>query len=264
MVFGLRVEGVGAWEGGRSFGVIVYGLLLVSVVSAAILLALRLPDTRVLVLTLALFPALYAAFPTSWFWNDGRYAIALTPVLALIIAGGLWQMFRASIATWVGCALLVAAFASTLVAFNAGSGAIAHPSQLAEFSANPNPAVTSLAGQLSRMKVSHAYAGYWVANDLTFISDNRVTALAFGENRNPPDAANTGNAPVAWIFVPARSLANDLPQLGSVTNLQPGSISETTLDAWLMAHKVTYRVVATMGFDVILPSRNVNPTQIVG
>jgi hypothetical protein len=213
---------------------------------------------------LALFPFLYAAFPTSWFWNDGRYVIALTPVLSLVIAGGLWQILRPPLAAWVGCAVLIAALVSTLVAFNAGNnGAIAKPSELTSFTADPNPVIASLATQLDRMGVSHAYAGYWVANDLTFISDNRVTALAIGENRNPPEATNVGNSPVAWIFVPPRSIANDLAQLGTATNLGPGSITEESLTDWLNAHEVTYRIVSTKGFDIILPSRNVT-AQIVG
>ena len=55
-----------------------------------------------LVLALGLYPFLsYDLFPTSWFWNDGRYGLSLTPILSLVIAGGLWQMVRPPVAAWV-------------------------------------------------------------------------------------------------------------------------------------------------------------------
>lgn len=173
-------------------------------------------------------------------------------------------MLRPPLAAWVGCMLLIAALVSTLVAFNAGNNeAIARPSELTSFAADPNPVIVSLAAQLSRMGVSHVFAGYWVANDLTFISNNRITALAIGENRNPPGATNVGNSTVAWVFVPPRSIANDLAQLGATSNLGPGSITEASLIGWLTAHGVSYRIVSTKGFDIILPSRNVTE-QILG
>ncbi len=264
MILGLRVEGAGAWEGGRLFGLAAYALLLIVVVGGAALLAVRVPDARVLVLTLALFPVLYAAFPTSWFWNDGRYAIALTPLLSLTIAGACWQLFRPTVAAWLSCALLVAAMASTLIAFNDVTGAIARPSELTTFSANPNSLVTSLADRLERAGIAHAYAGYWVANDLTFMSDNRVTALSLGVSRNPPTATNAGDVTVAWIFVPTGSIPMDSAQLESVSDLEPGSVTEGALTGWLQDHKVPYRTISTSGFDVIVPSRNIDPAEVQG
>jgi Dolichyl-phosphate-mannose-protein mannosyltransferase len=264
MILGLRVEGAGAWEGGRLFGLAAYALLLVLVIGGAVVLAVRVPDARVLVLTLTLFPFLYAAFPTSWFWNDGRYAIALTPLLSLMITGACWQLFRPRVAAWLSCALLVAALASTLIAFNDATGAIAKPSELTTFSADPNSLVTSLSDHLERDGVAHAYAGYWVANDLSFISDNRVTALALGVSRNPPEATNAGNVAVAWIFVPTSSVPMDSAQLESVSNLEPGSITEGALTGWLHDHKVSYRTLSTSGFEVIVPGRNIDPVEIQG
>ena len=90
-----------------------------------------------LVLTLVAFPFLYAAFPTSWFWNDGRYAIGLTPVVALVVVGPCWQVMRPATAIWVAARPCVAAFATTLVAFNSGYGAIGSPGELTQWSTNP-------------------------------------------------------------------------------------------------------------------------------
>ena len=264
MVLGLRVEGIGLWEGGRGFGLIVYSLIVVFVLTGAVLLVIRGRDAWVVVLTLALYPFLYTAFPTSSFWNDGRYAIYLTPILSLVIAGGLWQMLRPPIATWVASVLLVLACASTLVAFNDGYGAIGKPSELTSFSTDPNPAVTTLAMQLNRLGVSHAYAGYWLANDLTFITDSQVTALSLNVDRNPPGASNAGQRDVAWIFVPASSIGPASNQLGASTDLEPGSITEPAFIAWLNDHGVTYQKKSTDDFDVIIPVRSVSPTDVTG
>ncbi len=262
MLLGLRVEGSGVWEGGRTLGLIVYVALLVLLVASAVLVAVRVPDARILVLALVLYPFLYAEFPTSWFWNDGRYALGLTPLLALLFAGGLWQLQRPPVAAGAACALLVAATVSTLVAFNDGYGAFGDPHELTAFSSNPNPAITALAGRLSGLGVAHAYAGYWVANDLTLVSDNRVTALAIGLSRNPPGASNAGRSPVAWVFVPATSEAALASQLGSTSSLEPGSVTESHLTTWLTAHGIPFRMLKTGGFDVIIPSRNINPAQV--
>ena len=264
MILGLRVEGFGLWEGGHTFGVIAYVLLVLLVVAGAILLAISRPDAWILGLTLALYPFVYAAFPTSSFWNDGRYGVTLTPILALVIAGGLWQMLRPGLAAWAGAAVLVLACASTLVAFNDGYGAIGSPSELTSFTADPNPAVTALAAQLEHLGIAHAYAGYWVANDLTFISDGRVTALSVGVNRNPPGASNTGQKSVAWIFVPDASVGADSSQLGSITDIEPGTITEPAFISWLTAHGVPYRKKSTDGFDVIVPARDVSPAEVAG
>jgi hypothetical protein len=263
MGLGLRVEGAGAWEGGDVIGVLLSVLVAACIVGAAVLLVLRVPDARVLALTVALYPFLYAAFPTSWFWNDGRYAIALSPVCALLIAGGLWQVWREDTASWVASGVLVLAFVSTLVAFNDGYGAIGHPGRLTTFSSDPNPAVTSLAARLERLGISRAYAGYWVANDLTFISNGHVVAAAVGFNRNPPEAARpAGRTPTGWIFVPPQALGTDEGQLGSASNLDPGAVTESGLTSYLSSHGIPYKVVTTDGFDVVVPARPVSPAQL--
>jgi hypothetical protein len=264
MLLGLRVEGVGQWEGGHVFGAIAFALVVVLVLGGAVLLVLRQRDAWIVVLTLAMYPFLYAAFPTSWFWNDGRYGLSLTPILSLVVAGGLWQMVRPAAAAWVGAALLLLACASTLVAFNDGYGAIGSPSALTSFTTNPNTQVTALADELDRLGISHAYAGYWVANDLTFIADGRVTALALTEDRNPPGATNARAKDVAWVFVPAASVGAVASQTGSASDLQPGTLTETQFIGWLNAHGVPYQQHTIGGFEVVVPARNVSPTAVTG
>ena len=191
MILGLRIEGAGAWELGPRFGPVVYGMALVVVVGAAVVVAVDNRDALVLVLTLVLFPFLYAAFPTSWFWNDGRYAIGLTPVVALVVVGSVWQMMRPAAAVWVAGAVLLAAFATTLVAFNSGYGAIGSPGR-ADDTGRQTPIRPSprWPGTSSTSGTTHVYAGYWVANDLTFVSNGTCHGRSVGEARNPPEATS--------------------------------------------------------------------------
>ena len=260
MTLGLRVEGAGAWEGPPAVAQALYALVLAAVVWAVFVVALRVRDGRVLVLCAALYPFLYAAFPTSWFWNDGRYAVAVSPVLSLLVMGALWQAVRPPAVRWAACGVLAAALASTLVAFNVGYGAIAHPTLLTRWTADPNPAITSLADRLESAGVTHAYAGYWVANDLTFLSGGRVVAKSLDVDRNPPQAAGVGGTPPAgWIFVGGDRLGAVAAQLGSATELDALPAGETGLTAWLGAHHVPYRRLPAGLFDVIIPARRVSP-----
>ena len=263
MTLGLRVEGAGAWEGPSVLGQAVYVLVLAAVVWAVVVVGLRVRDGRVLVLGAALYPFLYAAFPTSWFWNDGRYAVAVSPVVALLVMGALWQAVRPPALDWAACGVLAAGLASTLVAFNVGYGAIAHPTLLTRWTADPNPAIISLANRLESAGVTHAYAGYWVANDLTFLSGGRVVAKSLDVDRNPPQAAGVGEARRAgWIFVGADRLGAVAAQLGSAIGLDAVPTSETGLTAWLGAHRIPYRRLAAGLFDVVIPLRPVSPQEL--
>jgi len=280
MLLGLQIEGRGAWEGGPTVGPVLYGVALAGIAVAAGVLCLRAPRARVLVLFCIVFPFLYAAFPTAWFWNDGRYAIFLTPVLALLLTGaaataGEWLSrgrHRRSAgpagalpARLLVCFLLLAAAASTLVAVQSTFGVVGSLHTLDEWHTNPEPAVTTAAARLERLGIHDAYAGYWVAYDLEFVSGDRVTVLAVGNDRNPVQGRQVTDAPrAAWVFVssvPDRYVAA-VNQLGTAGDLNPPLVSETVLEAWLSAHRVDYTVSTTGPFTLVLPARNVTPAEL--
>jgi len=262
IVLGLRIEGAGAWEGSRGLGVTLYAMLIVATLVAMAVLAVRVRDARVLVGFVLLFPFLYAAFPTSWFWNDGRYGIFLPPMLALVWMGGLWEVARSG-AKWAAGTIVVAATASTLVAFNTGYGALSSFDTLTAWHENPNPAVTELSRQLERRGVRDVSAGYWVANDLTFLSGGRVTAVASGVSRNPPlTSQDVAAAGTAWVFVPTAELPVVAAQVGSASNVNPGNLDEASLVAWLTSHDIPYHRETIGHFDLIRPARSVSPGEL--
>ena len=114
------------------------------------------------------------------------------------------------------------------------------------------------------MGTTHVYAGYWVANDLTFMSDGDVTALSLGEARNPPEATGRTGGHAAWVFVPPASTAVAASQLGATADLDPGSTTETGLIAWLDRHGIPYKKSSTGVFDIVVPDRNVTPDRVAG
>jgi hypothetical protein len=265
MVLGLRVEGAGVWEVSQKFGVAVYVALLVALVAALVLMAYRVPAARPLAAVALAYPLLYAAFPSAWFWNDGRYAISLTPVVALVLVGGLWTAVSGAVARWGAIVVLVAATASTFVAFNDGFGAVTSLSKLTTWGTNPNSLVISLGRALHAHRVDNVYAGYWVAYDLQFSSAHAISVMSVDPDRNLAESRAVQEASkAAWVFVGAGAAdqAAAETELGSPSGLDPDSIVESTLLAWLTQHDLAYTSFASGPFEVVVPSRNVTPAQV--
>ncbi len=259
MILGLRVEGAGAWEGPTTFGVLAYVVVLACLVAALVVVATRVRASWPLVAVCASFPLLYAAFPSAWFWNDGRYAISLTPVLALVLVGGVWTAAGRRLAVWATAGVLVLASASTLVAFNDGFGALSSPGRLAAWGADPDADVHALSRALDARHVADVYAGYWVAYDLQFTSDGRIAASSTDPDRDPAASRAVRAAKTAgWVFVRPSALFSVESQLGSATDLEPAA-DEQTLVSWLDRHHVAYRTFDAGGFAVVVPDRNVGP-----
>ncbi len=265
MLLGLRIEGAGQWEVTPVAGGLLVALLLAGLVAAMITVALRVPDARVLVGSLVIFPFLYAAFPTSWFWNDGRYGIALAPIASLVGIGALWQVARARVARWITVAILAAVVASTVVAVDAGYGGFSNVSRLSDWRANPNSAVTALSAKLQALGIRDVYAGYWVAYDLAFVSAGRIEVAPIVNDRDPAESkAVAGAARVGWVFVPAAHVGEVAGQVGSTTGLDPVVVDEQTLASWMTANGIRFRTTTVGPFLLVLPDKNTWPQGLLG
>jgi hypothetical protein len=262
LVLGLRVEGAGAWEGPHPLGPVLAVLAVAATAAAAVVLARRRPEARILVVALVLFPFVYAAFSTSWQWNDGRYGVYLTPLLALVWMGALWEVARRW-AGWLASGLVLAAVASTLFAFNAGYGALSSPGQLLRWHANPNPVVTGLSHRLEASGVHAVIAQYWVANNLNFNSDGAVVGIDPDSVRNPPGSgSDLGEAERTWVFVDPAGLRVAAGALGVASGLDPGGVTPAELTRWSAAHGVPHRVARVGPFVVVRLGRAVSPAEV--
>jgi len=265
MIFGTRVEGAGAWEGPTTFAVVVTIVLAAALGACALVIWLRVPLARFLVVFAVSFPFLYAAFPSNWFWNDGRYGVWATPVLALLVCGGLWAAAPEGWARAVALGLVLAALASTLVAFNDGYGAVSSPSRLTTWSSDPNSTIHALAAGLESRRVHAVYAGYWVAYELAYLSSGAVRVMPFQNDRNPADDHLVERAPRAgWLFVHPGSFSDLATKVGTTQFLQSSTTTESQFEAWLGAHRVPFAVTRLGDFDLVMAARNVRPSAVTG
>ncbi len=284
MAFGARVEGVGVWLVNRDIGVLAYAAALFLVVAACVVLWQRVVLARVLVLFCVAFPFLYAMFPTSWFWNDGRYVIFLTPVVSLVVMGAVGTIDfaparhsiprhssgvriavasrrKTTTALLLSSGLLVVATASTLWAVNSGFGVVSSPSKLISWHANPDPKLEDVERRLTQMGVHTAYAEYWVAYDVEFLSDGHLTVSAVDDNRNVAERSAVDRAPrSAWIFVLTDADAES--ELGTGGDLNPPGVSVTSLTSWLSLHDIPYKTLSRGPYTVVVPARQVTPADI--
>jgi hypothetical protein len=265
---GLRVENTGVWEVAGGLAAAVYVVLLVALEASLLLMWRRIPAARPLVAIATAYPLLYAGFPSNWYWNDGRYSLSLTPLLALVLVGGLWTAVSGNAARWLSVAVVVAATVSTLVAFNDGGvGAATSLRKLSTWGGNPNSLVVSLGHAIRAHGLAYVYAGYWVSYDLQFSGGDGVTVMAVQSDRNLVESAAVEAASRAgWIFVSPSSGDQSAvdTEFGAVSELDPGPASPSALEAWLTAHDVSYQAFRAGPFEVVVPSRNVTPAQVLG
>ena len=193
---------------------------------------------------LLVFPFVYAAFPRTAFWNDARFVGYLPPILALLWMGALWQV-AGRIAPWCGAAALIVALISTLVSFNDGYGALNSVSALTSWSSNPNSAPVSLSGRLEAERTSTVLAEYWLANNLSFISNGRVVAYDPSSlHPLPMTPQQMRSADKTWVFVNPADLgaAERLalgPPVASSEAWGPGGLTLVQVQGWAKDHGVS-------------------------
>ncbi len=186
-------------------------------------------------------------------------------MLALLVCGGLWALLDERWARVAGAGIVVVALVSTLFAFNVGYGALSTPSKFTDFSTNPNATIDDLAAGLEAKGVRDAYAGYWVAYELAYLSGGRVQVMPFQNDRNPADDHVVEDAPRAgWLFVHPGSFNDLAAKVGTTQFLESSTTTEAEFESWLGAHGVLYAVTRLGDFDLVLPLRNVRPSAVTG
>jgi len=100
MQLDLRIPWWGRWViGGPKASVsaefallVLSGVICLVLATCVVLCALRGGRCLALLVALAAFPFLYAYNPGTWFWQDGRYALYLGPLLALLLTTGMDEL----------------------------------------------------------------------------------------------------------------------------------------------------------------------------
>ena len=280
---GLRAVPGGAWVDGRGVGrtiyviaLVVLGLLLLRVVwgwrmgrKAAPLMAFGV--------AVVAFPFIYAFFPTSWYWVDGRYGVYLPPLLVLLAVWSLPSAIpptlpravhairrpprrRARVALAIAIVGVAAAAFSTLVVTHESVRMPTHPSAFFAGWSDPNKATRNVVTLMEAHHIRFAYGTYWTAYTLDFLAPNAVTAspTRLDDQRSAALAEEVAHAKSpAWLFfAPGQRAADEAafanPERG------PGNWSEKDFTNFLTGSRIGYRVVHLGLLDAVLPAHRVH------
>jgi hypothetical protein len=246
-------------------------VVLVALAGALVLCLVRGGRAVAVVVAVVIFPLLYAASPATWYWEDGRYATYLGPLVAMMLAIGIEEAmvrFRRSAGTargspWrsavrspapglVGPAIMAGVVAvsalSTLAAFHQGTGLSA--SAFFQRWGDPDRANERAVSNLEANGITRGYADYWVAYNVDFFSRNRmqVTTISNEVDRSASinREARRGRGQ-AWLF--------EVPYNGPTGILEPSLV-----DAFLARH-IAFRVIHAGRITAVVPSAVVTPAQ---
>jgi hypothetical protein len=266
IILGTRTTVTGTWLGG-AVGPVVYVLLGVVVVGAAVYVALRVPLARILVLFLATFPFLYAVFPTEY-WRDGRFAFYLPPIAALTVFGAgriLLQrrVGRPRTRLWLGTGMaavvLVLASVSTVQSLELTTDFARRPYPLTGH--GPETVPTTVVTALNQRGITHLFANYWVAYALDFIGGGSVTVT-------PPDAVRShsiyksvvGARHSAWLFAGSRpDLRASVQAAFESDQVDPYELTMAQFTATLSRGHVPFATVPVGAMTAVVPSVPVTP-----
>jgi hypothetical protein len=232
-----------------------------------------------------LFPFAYSASPATWFWRDGRYAIYLVPIVALLAAFGVDRAVGA-FARWCRVAeptdairraavgVLVLLLAAVTVA-DARLVAPFHPGSPAgpaatwtSWHADATGYASTLADGLLHAGITGVVAGYWIAEPLTLASGGAVTASDVRYDREPRLLAEVERRQPAYLFVRPSRLRAAAEVVGS-TVLDPGCaavgdrcLTPALFGSYLAKRGIADRRVVIGNFVAIVPSRWTDPPAV--
>lgn len=254
MQLNLRDPNTGRWVFGGDVTPVLAGLAYVVLVLAIALCLERGGRRAAIGIGCVAFPFLYAISPATWYWKDGRYAIFLGPLLAIVVACGWSEMAmrlhlgsktRAVAVVAPACALVL-----SITSFSHLGGAIFDGSGMSLFGGwgNPDAPTQAAITALESRHQTNGYADYWVAYRLDYLSGGRLRLATSGHE---PDRWPAINATVrrsrraVWIFV----LPSASREFGGVAG--PGNERLVTFISGLQSEKIPYRIWDDGAFAVV-------------
>jgi hypothetical protein len=261
-----------------------YAIAILGVAVCAILLRRR--SAWLLVAMAVLFPFVYAASPATWYWQDGRYAIYLVPIAALLASTGVcvlgtaigrWRKsarIRARSTVTVALSVLVLVVSGVTVAdarlvapFRPGSPS-GPAATWTSWHADATGYASRLADGLRRAGITGAVAGYWIAEPLTFVSRGSITASDVRYDRRPRLLAEAERDGPAYLFVRPSRLATAAEVVGSPL-LDPGCavvsdkcLTPALFKTYLEQRGIRSHAVVIGDFVAIVPARRVDPPAV--
>lgn len=265
MALGLRRPMTGDWLGGPHLGVtLLIVILVITGVGVIGVLARGVTPGLLLVGFLAGFLFVMAKFPETSYYADGRYVCYLPGIVALVVAGG-WSKLLPSrplvgrLLTRVGA---VALLGGASVLSGAGVFGVV-PASGAELTLRPigDRIGYGVALGLEANGIRNVIAQYWVAYDLDFFGQGRLTATPLTPVRLPRMQRRVFRSTgAAWLFV--NQTPTDIAEVDQ--GFLSGLVSVVGLDATafiatLTGDGVTCERLEVGPFVVVVP-RGDHPT----
>jgi hypothetical protein len=263
LVLGLRHPGEGEWLVGTApaLAILAAGAAVVTV--GAVLLVRRRPEAGVLAAAVALFPVVYGIFPTGSFWNDGRYAVYLPPLLVVVVVAGwsAWVRSRVSLLPRVAVAVAGSALAVGMLASDVAVLDRTHGVRSLDWDRvreEPNQVAYEAIDGLRRIGVTTAYADYWIAYPMTFLSRGELVVDPIGRVRwTDGHQRVAGSDRPAWLFVRPERLDAAAGQFWVGTFAPPIE----RLLGYLESERIPYDDLDVGIFRVIVPERAFTPME---
>lgn len=280
MMLGLRLPLRGSWVWGHG-GQALYLLALVVLVAAcsAALAGAGLGEhrghLRALGAGVVVFPFIFAAFPATSFWLQGQYGVYIVPLVVLLlggVAGGLLapgprrrlhlrrspsnRLFVCGISAVTLIALSVNSMASFNRAWLSG-----HSTFLADWS-GPSRTAERVVAELETAGVHTAYAEYWVAYSLDYLSHERLKVTAPYADRWVAEYHQVHSSPdPAWLFFAPSQLVAAQAAFSS-TPPGPFGYTESLFEAKLNLLRIYYQVKHVGVIDAVIPDHTVTPAEV--
>jgi len=286
---GLQLRQSGHWIFSPALSWILYAIaLLLGVVWICELIRRR--RGLVIVTASLLFPVLYAYSPFTWNWADGRYAIYLAPLDALLVVAGLSYLLSIVVARCaslklgekarrvvtsrasgpvlgIALGLALTLGATTLLApYMPVSSPLFGRTGWFSWRADPTEYATTVSDALENDGIHDVYAGYWLAYPLSFASRGGVVASDVRYDRYVPYLGDVEHSrDPAWVFANPKDQVPAAAVTGS-SLLDPGCavltdrcLLPSDLESYLLSAHDNYRVIDVMYFVAIVPRTPVDP-----
>lgn len=276
MVLGVETNLTHRWLFGPVPSSILAGVLGAAVISSA-LWWLRAPPSAAVGLAVVAFPFLYSIPSTSWYWEDGRYALYVAPLACLAIAHAAGAAGRVAL-RWLRAPAASAAISAAVLLAAGGAAStytlwrIDRPLARANALPRASPNIdafhyySALASELRAAHVSHLYAGYWIAYPLDYYSHGTLSATPLRSVRFPSLYCKVATARnVGWVFgTPPLYLAPNQPwpeaSEARVNLYLPGGLGVDSLGRWLASRHIPFRfVVLSRHFQLVVAQAPASP-----
>jgi hypothetical protein len=268
---GLRTVSSGEWVGGSAVGPLLYAVVLLLIAAACVRAVWVAVGKRTTVVPAALaagvvvYPFLYAAFPGTAFWRDGRYGIYFPALVVVLFAASLGTLHakrarpderHPSVASGALVLAAVGVFGALCLTV-AGARSAGVPATFFTSWRQGDVAIEQVVQAMRQHHITDAYGDYWTAYDLDFLSGGSpaVSPSRLDVVRSKGLAAEVASSKnPAWLFFAPDEVARAATVFGN-PQPGPGSYTEQTFEAHLKALGIDYTVVKLGVLDAVVPAR---------